>query len=110
MSDPIAAVLDPFVRRGLFESPETAVAILAQEYILRQIQRYQARIEALQAKHGMSYEQFEAYLASRAATLAEQPTASLSQAVMIEEEDAFEWKVARDMLQSWLGLRGEVSA
>jgi len=27
---------------------------------------------------------------------------------MLEEEDALEWKIAREMLQSWLGLKGEV--
>jgi hypothetical protein len=28
---------------------------------------------------------------------------------MIEEDDALEWKIARDMVRSWLGLQREVA-
>jgi len=110
MTDQVAAVVEPFVRRGLFDSPETAVVEMAREYVLRQIERYRAITERLQAEHGMTYEQFEAYLKARSATLEKTPNPTLNQAVMAEEEDALDWKVARDMLQSWLGLQVEVAA
>jgi hypothetical protein len=42
--------------------------------------------------------------------LAAAPDVKLNQAVMLEEEDAHDWKIAREMLQSWLGLHGEVAA
>ncbi|MGC9393409.1 MAG: hypothetical protein ACP5J4_00990 [Anaerolineae bacterium] len=103
----ISMIVEPFVRRGLFASPEQAVTEMAREYILRQIEYYRSNIEALQAKYSMTYEQFEAYLQSRSATLLRQPHPSLNQAVMAEEEDALDWKIAREMLQSWLGLQAE---
>ncbi len=59
-------------------------------------------IEAFELKYGMNYEQFEAYSAKRAQTLMKKPDAALNQAIMLEEDDAFDWKVARDMLESWL--------
>lgn len=101
-------VVEPFVRRGLFVSPEQAVLEMARDYVLRQVNRYQATIESLQSKYGMTYEQFEAYLKARSTTLSSQPDPALNQAVMAEEEDALDWKTAREMLQSWLGLQAEV--
>ena len=109
MSD-VIDIVRPFVRRGLFASPEKAVAEMARDYVLRQIERYRAVDDRLQTKYGMSYEQFEAYLQSRSDALATAPDPALNQAVMIEEEDGDDWKLAREMLHSWLGLQGEVAA
>ncbi len=104
MSAQLATMVEPFVRRGLFASPEQAVAEMARAYVLRQIERYRAIVESLQAKYGMTYEQFDAYLRSRSATLAAHPNPALNQAIMAEEEDALDWKIAREMLASWMGL------
>jgi len=106
-------VVEPFVQRGLFETTESAVRGLAQNYILRQIARYQETIDNLERKYGMDYDQFNQYLKQRAALLqstgvSPEQRQSLNQAVMLEEEDALEWKIAREMLQSWLGLKGKI--
>ncbi len=108
MNDQVATVVDPFVRRGLFPSPEQAVVEMARDYVLRQIERHRATIERFQVKYGMNYDQFNAYLKSRSATLMTAPTPALGKAVMQEEEDALDWKIAIEMLQSWLGLQLEV--
>ncbi|MEW6665453.1 MAG: hypothetical protein AB1512_09550 [Thermodesulfobacteriota bacterium] len=110
MSSDAISVVEPFVQRGLFASPEQAVAEMARDYVLRQIERYRATIENMQAKHGMAYEQYEAYLKSRSAMLQANPSPVLNQAVMTEEEDALDWKIAREMLASWLGLQAEAGA
>jgi hypothetical protein len=106
----VSSILQPFVQRGLFPSTEKAVAEIAQDYVLRQIERYRAIDERLQSQYGMTYDQFEAYLRARSSALAAAPDVRLNQAVMREEEDAHDWHVAREMLQSWLGLQGEVAA
>ena len=108
MTDQVASVVEPFVRRGLFASPEKAVVEMAREYIMHQLEHYRSVIESLQAKYGMTYEQFIVYLKSRSKTLVTTPDPALSQAVMKEEEDALDWKIATEMLQSWLGLQTEV--
>ncbi len=108
MTDQVASVIELFVRRGLFSSPERAVTEMARDYVLRQIEHHRGVIEKLQAKYGMTYEQFNAYLKSRSATLATTPSPVLGRAVMNEEEDALDWKIATEMLQSWLGLQSEV--
>lgn len=71
------------------------------------IERHQKVIERLQKKYGMSYEQFEIYLAARSAALVKSPSPTLNAALMDEEEDAFDRKVAREMLIKWLGLQTE---
>ena len=103
----ITTIVDPFVRRGLFASPEQAITEMARDYVLHQIEHYRGIVEGLQGKYGMTYEQFNAYLQSRSATLLEHPHPDLNQAIMDEEEDALDWKIAREMLQSWLGLQSE---
>jgi hypothetical protein len=109
MSLELTAVVEPFVRRGLFPSAEMAVVEIARDYVLRQIERYRAIEAALQARHGMTYEQFDEYLRVRSKTLSETPDPTLNRAIMAEEDDALEWKIARDMVRSWLGLQREVS-
>ena len=64
MATQIIQLIEPFVRRGLFDSPEQAITEMARSYIIHHITRYQSAIESLQAKYGMTYEQFEAYLKS----------------------------------------------
>lgn len=109
MTDQVASVIEPFVRRGLFSSPERAVTEMARDYVLHQIERHRSVLEKLQAKYGMTYEQFNAYLKSRSQMLADSPNRTLNQAIMAEEEDALDWKIANDMLQSWLGIESEVA-
>lgn len=106
----ISGVLIPFVQRGLFDSLEHAVAEMAQNYTLHQIERYKSTVDSFQAKYGMNYGQFESYLKSRSECLSVAPNPKLSRAIMSEEDDAFDWKVALEMLSSWLGIQAEIRA
>lgn len=109
MADPVFAVIETLVRRGIFASPQQAVVEMTRDYIMRQTERHRTIIEALQAKYGMTYEQFEAYLKSRCEALVANPNPRLNTAIMAEEEDALDWKTALEMLGSWLGLREETN-
>jgi hypothetical protein len=109
MNDSVISVVEPFVRRGLFASPEQAIVEMARDYILRQVEYYRANIQTLEARYGMNYTQFDAYLKARSQTLVVQSDPGLNRAVMQEEDDALDWKIARDMLENWLGLEQEVA-
>jgi hypothetical protein len=104
MSPELMAAVEPFVRRRLFPNAEMAVAEIARDYVLRQIERYRAMETAFQARYGMTYEQFDDYLRACSETLSKNPNPALNQAIMIEEDDALDWNIARDMVQNWLGL------
>jgi hypothetical protein len=108
MTIQVSTIIEPFIQRGLFESPEKAVIAMARDYVLRQVERYQAVIAGFQHKYGMEYEQFEDYLKARSATLATIPDIALNQEIMAEEEDALDWKIACDMLANWLGIQVQV--
>lgn len=63
----------------------------------------------------MNFERFGEYLYERSAllendSLSPEKRKVLGRAIMEEEDDWFDWKVAREMLESWLGLREEVSS
>jgi len=109
MSPELTTVVEPFVQQGLFPNAETAVVELARDYVLRKIEHYQTIEAAFQARYGMTYDRFDAYLRARSRILSNAPDPALNRAVMAEEEDALEWKIARDMLRSWLGLQAEVA-
>ena len=63
----------------------------------------------------MNFGRFGEYLHERSAllqndSLSPEKRKVLGRAIMEEEDDWFDWKVAREMLESWLGLREEVSS
>jgi DNA repair ATPase RecN len=110
----LTAIVEPLVRRKLFATTEEAMLELMQDYTLRQISSYQSQIAELERKYGMSFTKFTQYLHERGATLqskelSPQQRQSLGRALMAEEDDWLDWKVATEMLQSWLGLREEVA-
>lgn len=107
MAATVESVLEPFIRRGLFATPEGAVRQMARDFVLRQIEFHRSEITALEAKYGMNYEQFDQYLAARSETLVASPNQALGQAVMLEEDDALTWKSSIEMLEAWLGLQAE---
>ena len=81
------------MRRGLFPNAEMAVAEITRHYVLRQIERYRAMETAFQARYGMTYEQFDDYLRTRSGILSKKPNPALNQAIMLEEDDALDWKI-----------------
>ncbi|MBL7063224.1 MAG: hypothetical protein ISS49_03310 [Anaerolineae bacterium] len=100
----VTELVEPLVMRGLFDTPESAVMELAEDYALRQVQNYRGIVTGLENKYGMTYHQFNHYLQHRTTllesdTLSPEQARSLGQAIMLEEEDTLEWKIAREMLQ-----------
>ncbi len=110
----VAALVEPLVRSQAFPSTEEAIRALVREYILRQIQHYRRRLTTLEKRHKMSFDQFSAYLKERSAQLSNghldpEQKKRVAQAVMEEEEDWLDWKIAREFLENWLGLKAEAS-
>jgi hypothetical protein len=114
MSASISAVIEPLVKRRIFATEEEAIRELLREYIFRQIVVLRRELGRFERKYGMHFEQFSEYLHERSVLLetgdlfAEQRQA-LGQAIMREEDDWLDWKVTQEMLESWLGLRQEVT-
>ena len=111
----MVTLIEPFVKRNIFASEEEAIQEMARGYVIRQVSELQAQIEKFEGKYGMGFQHFKEYLRERSALLvngdfSDEQRQTLSRAVMKEEDDWLDWKVTRDMLDSWLGLRQEVGA
>ncbi len=110
MSDSqLLAILEPLVQHKVFASPEEAVRQLVSDYVLRQIDQYRERVTGFEKRYGMTFEQFGAYIKERSHLLIREsleaaPKKRLAQAIMTEEEDWLDWKIAKETLEDWLGL------
>jgi len=115
MNTRVRTVMEPLIRRKVFATEEEAIRSLLRAYVLRQIDTLQRELARFERKYGMRFEQFVEYLHERSVLLEEgefspEQRQALGQAVMREEDDWLDWKVSREMLESWLGLRQEVVA
>lgn len=112
MSVMISPIIEPLLKYKIFPTQEDALRELLREYILGQISKLQNEIGQLTKKYGMDFLQFKAYLHERSKLLTDNSLSPhqrqvLGQAIMQEEEDCFDWKVAQEMLETWLGIRQE---
>jgi hypothetical protein len=115
MNATISTAIEPLIRRKIFNTEEEAIRELLQEYILRQVDTLQQEVGRFEGKYGMRFQQFGEYLHERSVLLERgdlsvEQRQVLGQAIMQEEDDWLEWKAAREILESWLGLRQEVTA
>jgi chromosome segregation ATPase len=106
-------MLNPLIKRELFSNKEDALQELLKAYILGQISEIQQEVSTFEQKYGMHFRQFDAYLHERSTLLTKNDISTtqrqkLGQAIMQEEDDWFDWKVAQEMLDNWLGLQREV--
>ena len=108
----LIAILDPLVQHKVFTSPEEAARALVGEFILRQIDESRAQIAELEKKYGMSFEHFGAYIKERSNMIVKgqidaDMKPKVAQAIMTEEEDWLDWKIAKETLEDWLGLQAK---
>jgi hypothetical protein len=83
--DVLTSIAQRLVMTGMYTSPEEAVEALALAQIDREMEKYRERIADLEAKYGMNFEEFTAYLCNRA--------------TMEEEIDWEEWDDTRMILE-----------
>lgn len=109
-----ATTMEPLIRRKIFATEEQAGRELMRDYVLRQIAALQRDLARFERKYGMSFERFGEYLHERSVLLETEQFSphqrqALGQAIMLEEDDFFDWKASLEMLDSWLGLRQEAA-
>ncbi len=113
MHTTMSPVIEPLIRRKIFRNEREAIHELVRDYMLRQISELQEKSDYFRQKYGMEFQQFAEYLHERSAllqgeNLSPEQRQRLGQAVMQEEDDWFDWKMACEMLENWLGIRQEV--
>ncbi len=105
-------IVESLVKNKIFANEKDIMKELLQDYIVRQINKLKREITRFERKYGMSFDHFSEYLHERSELIEKGNLSSkehhiLGQAVMQEEDDWLDWKVAKEMLESWIGLRRE---
>jgi hypothetical protein len=115
MNVSINETLKVLVKRKIFKTEEEAVKNLLRDYILKQITDLSREIGSFERNHGMNFEQFSDYIHDRSllldkSNLQAEQRLHLNQDIMRDEDTWLDWKVAREMLDSWLGISKEIAA
>ena len=110
MAATISSAIEPFIKRKVFANEEEAIRALLRDYLIAEISRRRREVKRFERTYGMDFQQFSAYLHERSALLARgdltpEQRQTLGQAIMREEDDWLDWKVAQELLEGWLGLR-----
>ena len=103
-------MIESLVKNRIFPNEEDVIKSLLADYIIRKIGNQKREIRRFERRYGMSFERFKEYLHERSnllekGDLSRQERQTLAQAIMQEEDDWLDWKVAKEMLESWMGLR-----
>ncbi len=109
MATTFSTAIEPLIKRKIFQSEAEAIRELLRDYILRQITDLQSETQQFEQKYGMRFQQFSEYVNQRSILLetgglSPEQRQKLGQAIMQEEDDWLDWKVAQEMLENWLGL------
>ncbi|MBM4461104.1 MAG: hypothetical protein FJ011_25650 [Chloroflexi bacterium] len=115
MSTGFAIAVEPLVRRQIFATEEQAARELVRNYVLRQIAALQREVARFERKYGMPFERFSEYLHEHSTLLETSllepgQRQALGRAIMQEEDDWLAWKASQEMLESWVGMRREVTS
>jgi len=105
-------IVESLVKNKIFANEEDVMKELLQDYMVRQINNLKREITRFERKYGMPFDHFKEYLHERSeliekGDLSRKEHQILAQAVMQEEDDWLDWKVAKEMFESWIGLRHE---
>lgn len=85
---------EPFVRTGVYSSPELALKHIILDYVERQIAWARAELRRYEQKHRQTFAEW---------------TESLSgQATIADEDDWMEWEATLDMLHGWRQVKAKV--
>jgi len=91
----VASLLtEPFVRTGVYASPEQALKHIILDYIERQIAWAEAELWSYEHKHQHTFAEWTESLSERA--------------TITDEDDWMEWEAVLDMLDGWRQIKAKV--
>jgi hypothetical protein len=91
----IPILTEPFVRTGLYASPEQALKHIILDYLDRQIAWAEAELRRYEQKYQKTFTEWSASLSGRA--------------TISDEDDWMEWEATLDMLDGWQQIKVEVA-
>ncbi|MGC9396215.1 MAG: hypothetical protein ACP5J4_15335 [Anaerolineae bacterium] len=93
--DRVTSILtEPFVRTGVYSSPEQALKHIFLDYIQRQINWAKVELRRYEQRHGETFEEWTQALSGKA--------------TIAEEDEWMEWEATQDMLAGWQQIKTEI--
>jgi hypothetical protein len=86
---------EPFVRTGVYASPEQALKHIILDYLDHQIAWAEAKLRRYERKYRRTFAEWSASLAGKATSA--------------EEDEWMEWEATLDMLDGWRQIKAEVA-
>ncbi|MBU1660283.1 MAG: type II toxin-antitoxin system Phd/YefM family antitoxin [Chloroflexi bacterium] len=87
-------ITEPFVRTGLYNSPDQVIKHIVLDYLERQIAWAEARLQGYEQKYQQPFAEWTQTLSG--------------QATIADEDDWMEWEATRDMLEGWGQIKTQI--
>lgn len=109
--DAVKRIINPFLTHGICKDEAEALRMLADDYVRRQVSRYQERVEYFRSFYEMSVEEFAkrvAELCQGIAVISALSHLNEQQQVLRAEDDLEEWQAAEQFLARWRAVEAEL--
>ncbi len=113
MSGPEAVkkIVAPFLTHGICKDEAEALKMLADDYVQRQVRRYQERAEHYRSFYQTSVEQFAkqvAALCQGSGKISALATLDRQRQIVRAEDDLEEWQAAEQFLARWQAVEADL--
>lgn len=110
-TDPLKQIIAPFLVHGICKDEAEALQMVARDYVQRQVQRYDERVEHFRALYRTSVEQFATQVA--ALCQGKEPIPVLGhldrqEQIVQAEDDLEEWQAAEQYLARWRAVEADL--
>ncbi len=110
-ADAVKRIIDPFLIHGICKDEAEALKMLAEDYVQRQVGKYQERVKHFRSFYQMSVEAFAKQVATLCQGYEEIPALghlSKQQQILQAEDDLEEWQAAEQFLARWQAVEAEL--
>ncbi len=110
-ADPIKKIIAPFVAHGICKDEAEALKMLAQDYVQRQIRRYEERVDHSRSFYQTSVEQFAKQVTALCQGVEQIPALShldRREQIVRAEDDLEEWQAAEQYLARWRSVEADL--
>lgn len=110
-TDAVKRIIDPFLTHGICKNEAEALKMLANDYVQRQVSKYQERVEHFHSFYQMPVEAFAkqvAALCQGSETISALGHLGKQQQILQAEDDLEEWQAAEQFLGRWQAVEAEL--
>jgi len=107
----VKKIIGPFLTHGICKDEAEALKMLAKDYVQRQVNRYQQRVEHFRSYYHASVEEFAKQVAALCQGfegISALGQLNKQQQVLQAEDDLEEWQAAEQFLARWRAVQADL--